>query len=170
MSLKNASIVALLAAGLALSGVASVQAAPPTPQTYTTPLGLISGTQSFSYEELSFDVNNTYDYTFSLGSLGTFTLDSFSPEFSDRCPGCAISLSLAGTSQTYTDFSNTINLGQGSYLFEVKGTAFGGSKTGEADIAFTIAAVPEPGEWALLLSGIGLMGFIARRRKGVSAA
>jgi hypothetical protein len=28
-----------------------------------------------------------------------------------------------------------------------------------------VAAVPEPGEWALMLSGLALIGFIATRRK-----
>lgn len=32
----------------------------------------------------------------------------------------------------------------------------------------SIAAVPEPGEWALMLSGFGLIGFIASRRKSFS--
>ena len=32
---------------------------------------------------------------------------------------------------------------------------------------YSVSSVPEPGEWALMLSGIGLMGFIATRRKTV---
>ena len=31
------------------------------------------------------------------------------------------------------------------------------------DLAFT-AAVPEPGEWAFMMAGLGLVGMIARRR------
>jgi hypothetical protein len=30
----------------------------------------------------------------------------------------------------------------------------------------SVSPVPEPGEWALMLSGVGLIGFIARRRSG----
>ncbi len=33
-----------------------------------------------------------------------------------------------------------------------------------------ISAVPEPSEWALMLSGLGLMGFMARRRRNASRA
>jgi hypothetical protein len=32
-----------------------------------------------------------------------------------------------------------------------------------------VAAVPEPGEWALMLSGFGLIGFVAMRRKNQSS-
>lgn len=33
---------------------------------------------------------------------------------------------------------------------------------------YNVAAVPEPGEWALMLSGFGLIGFIASRRRNQS--
>ncbi len=33
-----------------------------------------------------------------------------------------------------------------------------------------ITAVPEPSEWALMLSGLGLMGFVARRRRKANEA
>ena len=33
------------------------------------------------------------------------------------------------------------------------------------NLTYTVAAVPEPGEWALMLSGFGLIGFIATRRR-----
>ncbi len=35
---------------------------------------------------------------------------------------------------------------------------------------FSIAAVPEPGTWAMLVAGFGLVGFAARRQKAVVAA
>lgn len=37
-------------------------------------------------------------------------------------------------------------------------------------VAGTVAAVPEPGEWMLMLSGFGLVGFIAARRKNNNAS
>ncbi len=34
----------------------------------------------------------------------------------------------------------------------------------------SIQAIPEPSEWALMLSGLGLMGFVARRRRAAATA
>ncbi|MBL8503829.1 MAG: FxDxF family PEP-CTERM protein, partial [Rhodocyclaceae bacterium] len=42
------------------------------------------------------------------------------------------------------------------------GAYYGG--TVEYDFQFNVTAVPEPGSWALLLAGLGLLGFAARRR------
>ncbi|WP_256209002.1 FxDxF family PEP-CTERM protein [Nitrosospira sp. Nsp14] len=38
------------------------------------------------------------------------------------------------------------------------------SKTG-VDHAFLLAPIPEPETYAMLLAGLGLLGFIARRRR-----
>jgi|CXWL01.1.fsa_nt_gi hypothetical protein len=37
------------------------------------------------------------------------------------------------------------------------------------NLTYTVAAVPEPGEWALMLSGFGLIGFIATRRRNMNS-
>jgi hypothetical protein len=34
----------------------------------------------------------------------------------------------------------------------------------------TIAAVPEPHEWAMMLAGLGIVGWVARRQRGAAGA
>lgn len=52
-----------------------------------------------------------------------------------------------------------------SYGFGNLGTPF----IAAATVAATVAVVPEPETWALMLAGLGLMGFTARRRKNRAA-
>lgn len=50
----------------------------------------------------------------------------------------------------------------GNYRFEVTGVASG---LAGGNYTFSIAAVPEPGEWLMLTAGLGLLAGAARRRK-----
>jgi hypothetical protein len=77
--------------------------------------------------------------------------------------------SFAGGNAVTTTYSN---LAAGNYFFEVTGNATG---VLGADYDLNINAntpggplpgVPEPANVALLLAGLGLMGFVARRRRG----
>ncbi len=56
------------------------------------------------------------------------------------------------------------NLASGDYYFRVQGfvPGNGGSYSGNANLVLT--PVPEPGEWALMLSGFGLIALMVRRR------
>ncbi len=59
---------------------------------------------------------------------------------------------------------NPIMLTAGNYILHVSGNisgTSGGSYTG----ILNIVAVPEASEWAMILAGFGLIGFIANRRK-----
>lgn len=70
----------------------------------------------------------------------------------------------AGDSMTFL-----ANLAAGEYYFAVSGIGVG-SLGGIYQYAVSAAPVPEPGEWALMLSGLGLMGFMMRRRQSRLAA
>ncbi|HEX2009841.1 MAG TPA: FxDxF family PEP-CTERM protein [Roseateles sp.] len=64
-----------------------------------------------------------------------------------------------------TSSTNTLTLDAGTYYYSVFGLA-----TGSAAYAISSAAtavpVPEPETYAMLLAGLGVVGFVARRRKG----
>ncbi len=60
-----------------------------------------------------------------------------------------------------SDFSHSDTLGAGHYHFELSGTANG---AGTYVTALSAAPVPEPGEWVMILAGLGLVGMMARRR------
>ncbi|MET3130675.1 hypothetical protein AAKU55_000933 [Oxalobacteraceae bacterium GrIS 1.11] len=66
--------------------------------------------------------------------------------------------------QAWSFSSGLTPLAAGTYTLEIDGyvaSANGGSYSGN----IAIAAVPEPETYGMLLAGLGLLGFIARRRK-----
>jgi len=54
------------------------------------------------------------------------------------------------------------NLADGNHFFKLTGTASGAY--GVYAVALQAAPVPEPGEWAMILAGLGIIGVMARRR------
>lgn len=63
-----------------------------------------------------------------------------------------------GTGATTLGFANSAHL-VGIML------PVGASASFDSGTAYNVAAVPEPGEWAMLLAGLGLVGWRARRRR-----
>lgn len=76
----------------------------------------------------------------------------------------ALPLTAAGTGSGDVQVINAINLAPGNYLLEVRGNITGVSGGVYAG-ALNLAPVPEPGAIGLMLAGMGVLGFIARRRK-----
>lgn len=67
-----------------------------------------------------------------------------------------------GTSGSTT---NTVSpLAAGAYYYTVGGLA-AGSAGGQYTLVSTVTAVPEPETYAMMLAGLGALGFLARRRQ-----
>lgn len=102
---------------------------------------------------------NFYDATFS-GVVASVELANY-----------AVSSGPVTTWQTFA--SSGLNLAAGNYLVEfVFNTAGFPAKDVVIDQVYIIAGdpgtpgVPEPATWALMISGFGMVGYAARRRKG----
>lgn len=98
---------------------------------------------------------------------GTLTL--FSDPGNDGAAG--VNVALANT--TYGSSTGILaynNAAAGSYFWAVSGDAVGSQGGVYLYAANTAAAVPEPETYAMMLAGLGLIGFIGRRRltKGAS--
>ena len=117
----------------------------------------------------------TDTYNFTVGALPTIISSSVSLELSFpgsplnifHITGLAMNLFTAGDSfisgTSGSPSSLTATLSPGNYYMKLTGTADGVS--GGA-YSFAIAAIPEPGQWLMLLAGIAMLGMMVRRRAG----
>jgi hypothetical protein len=162
---KVAAIVALVGC------VGSAQAGP------SHDFGLLTGSTAKS----SSDFVGSFDdvYTFELGSgytgvsgilsiLAPAGWEGFSYRFGmgDQPSGLfsiPVNLEAPSFSAPFIVFSQTQSLPAGKYWFELKGDS-----PWVSNYSVTLAPVPEPESWALLLSGLGLMGFVFRRRSAAA--
>ena len=87
--------------------------------------------------------------------------------------GCS-SLTLGGllaTSNTVPNYASVLDFTgplDGTYAFEVTGTISGlaaGQPASYVGNLQTVAAVPEPETYALLIAGLGMVGFMGKRRQ-----
>jgi hypothetical protein len=107
------------------------------------------------------------------GSAGTFSLSFGNFTFTqanDLLGGPEIKLpSLGGLPWLAfeTSFSILSGIGQGDYLLSFSGTQFQLTPAGNTvDFKMTgVAAVPEPSTYALMLAGLGVVGFALRVRR-----
>jgi len=102
---------------------------------------------------------NTYTLSFDLAGNargGSETVDVFFGTSSST-----LVLNQNDPFQTYSLSFSAITSGVVSFGFQNQG----GNNIGALLDNVTVAAVPEPDTYAMVLAGLGLMGFVARRRK-----
>lgn len=80
-----------------------------------------------------------------------------------------LSYSFDGTTGSTPHTVTGLAGGFSDYYYEVSGTATG-SSGGIHVLTSTLLPVPEPEAYAMLLAGLGLMGFTVRRRRGANTA
>lgn len=138
---------------------------------------------TFAIGSLTNTYTNTVDVSGSFDDLYTFTLPSqFSGvkgsylAFDFAGTGLITNFSLGVGSNSSPVYSLPLNSSVGGFdvadyggaFTLVPGVNYWFKLSGSGDFAnytVTLAPVPEPESYAMLLAGLGLMGFIARRRK-----
>lgn len=113
----------------------------------------LTGTFNFNYGEAFYLTS-----VFNADLINTSLFTPFCP-FSNECPA---PLMVDGTGATTLDFSNSANL-VGIVLPEGATASFASGND------YNVTAVPEPGEWLMMLAGLGLVAWRARRRNAVLA-
>ncbi len=125
-------------------------------------------------ESLDPSVNGTYSWTLSFDLAGfNANTASFSGQFAaDNSAIVKLNGVTIGTSGGFSSYSSFaansgFNAGQNTLEFVLTNFAQGSGNPAGLRVEFlqsTVAAVPEPETYAMLLAGLGLIGSIARRR------
>jgi hypothetical protein len=111
-----------------------------------------------------------YSLTFDLGSIPSFGTAAVSVSVNGAFLGASINapalsdtfaVDWAGRSLTFVADSALTSI---SFIGGVNGLQSSQSVIGLDNVA--VAAVPEPHEWAMMLAGLGLVGWAARRKNG----
>jgi hypothetical protein len=173
MTNKLSKLVIGLLAAFAFASLASAAPAQNT-ESSTSAIGNLDNKLTFTDKNDSIDKNTTFNdvFTFKLTSPETLvTLDLISDPKGNGKSFSSLSLSLTEDKPTSTTLlqpsqANSYqfnNLGPGKYTVDISGVT-SGKGGGMYSFSAIAAPVPEPSEGALLLSGVGMLGFIAARR------
>jgi PEP-CTERM motif len=170
-NLKLALSSAMFAGAVMASSMASatviafgnVPVSPSAPLAFseTHSAGAFSDTISFSLVTGSLE-SSASSLKLSLGATTVFDIANLSYSLYSA-NGDQIGGVYNGNNTTYTNL-----LTAGSYFFKVTGTATG-SAGGVYGMSMLTAAVPEPETYGMMLGGLGLIGFVAARRKANKA-
>lgn len=143
----------------------------------------LAGASAQAFTDTWSDLSQAYDNSVSYGRNGlsftdtvNFTLTGLSDVSvtvgSTGLSNAVFSLYMGGSLLESTDITGKTvvvapytSLAAGAYSFVVSGTV--NSKPGVYNLNANVAAVPEPETYALMLAGLGAVGFVAYRRRSV---
>lgn len=170
MNLKSV----VIAAALAVSGVGAWAAGGPVSP---TPSASFSNTVTGAFTDIwTFDLGaasavaaSVTNIQVSFASLSTGGILGFSAWLNDKLlVGPSSEVLTNGVTVTTKVLAGGSILPAGTYQVKVSGTGITGANAsyGGVLVATPVAApVPEPETFAMLLAGLGVVGFVARRRK-----
>jgi hypothetical protein len=182
MKKSTSLIAALLFAGATLGSSAAMAAKPLADMSHAPEaLTLLDGTADFGSSFSAGNNKNTFLDEFTFSFDGSSNIDALlSSASSSAANGLDItSVALYGSNGLVTSFQQLesgktdrwqlsgSNLAAGSYSIKVGGSAMSG-KAGSFSGNMTVSAVPEPTTYGMMLGGLGLLGFMARRRKNAA--
>lgn len=156
----------VLAAALATIGTAAVA------DTYTAATPLTNQVEQHTFSHGAGYFFDTFNFT--IGTPGTLSASAVSINLANLLGITGLTGTLwdnhhpngwnvLGTLSGNNVTANFSNLAAGNYHIDFEGNATG-TWGGSYLAAVSVAAVPEPETYALLLAGLGLMGTVARRR------
>lgn len=121
--------------------------------------GSFVDTFKFSIDQTS-DAFSAGSYTTQIARKTVFDISDFTISlFRDGVTDTLLASSGAKNSVSL----NAFDLTAGDYFYTVSGNVLG-TKPGKFDFRVDVLPVPEPETGALMLAGLGLLGFVARRK------
>jgi hypothetical protein len=137
--------------------------------TRTSAYGFDSGNGSLNGMRYSGPLITSFDFAIPFDNLvgKDVTISLF-------CGTSGINLQAGDATSAACDFAHTVKWGGVSQVVDENGAPVVGAlvtgATGANYVNAFSGAVPEPASWALLIAGFGLVGAMARRRRGLLAA
>jgi hypothetical protein len=123
-------------------------------------------TYNFSVAGLPATASTGVSVNLNLGSL-SFHISNMKLDLFNASNGWIAGDLVSGSSDNTVDVNAVLT--NGDYYFLVRGFA-DGAGTNQGIYTFTAAAVPEAETYAMMLAGLGLVGFMVSRRRAVVSA
>jgi hypothetical protein len=177
MKKSTSLIAALVIAGATFASSAMAADMSHGPEALT----LLDGTADIGSSFGAGNKDNTFFDQFTFNVSGASDIDalisSISPSAANGLDITSLGLYNAGglvaagvqlqTGKTDLWSLNSLHLAAGNYYLQVGGSAVSG-KAGSFGGNLNVSAVPEPATYGMMLGGLGLLGFMARRRKNAA--